>query len=71
MATGVGILILYPLSAGPYTWWESRFDPQVNRCIREFYRPLDWPYQHLPKPVAEGFDWYLSRWLPKPRTSYS
>ena len=65
-ATIVGVMLLYPLSSGPFVKWHSG-PPYSQEAIDTFvkiYGPLSWLGEKVP-PVEVVLEWYLDLWRPR------
>jgi hypothetical protein len=70
----LGLLIGYPLSYGPALWLHHRYSPphtwlapDPNAIDTSFmavlYTPLGSAIDACPKPIRDGFIWYIDLWM--------
>ncbi|HEV3302717.1 MAG TPA: hypothetical protein VG055_23900 [Planctomycetaceae bacterium] len=60
----LGLLVLYPLSAGPLVWIANRTEePPVGvvKAIDAFYEPLSW-LRSKSETADNALDWYFKLW---------
>jgi len=55
------LLIAYPLSIGPFSWW-TQDDPHRHEIYGGVYAPLWCLYENCPESSGGAMDWYIAKW---------